>query len=706
MSYGLLYTLPFRDIRNKLFTVKVAQDGYVGEAIELKGQRSPFTVTIDDEAFLYTPIRCSTATLHLFGSDYLQSLFSTDYRMNRVTLYDGDNPVWCGYVKPEVYTQDFRHVKFPLDIECYSAMSVLEFIDFKQQGETRSFVSLWDLIKLCIKESGGLYGAVYIPHVYATNAAAYGNWENPLSGMTVSQQNFFDEDDKAMTLKEVLENIMQLLGWTCVDWQGELYFVDVDNESGEYYKYTPDLTSYERVSAESVQVQDIGFSGADHTLDIVPGYNKVTVRCSNYPVGDALPDTDIADEDYLTDKDERSYQSVTQGYKVVHHRIYRPERDNYKMFVYKMGDEPDSVTELSKDEEKKLIDNSGNWLPVNITGAIPHKYDEYNEDSSGNADITDYDYTEEIVIPIRRTTQVTKPVFTADNRIPIICVNGVTAAYSGGAFVIESQLLMRAEGGTVETFDFHFSLRIGDYYYHGKSNGDSYWDTNSEQNTEYNNNLTFNLEPKVVDGVTTYDGPYEIVSSRTLNDGLDGISGYICRLPYAKVLSGDLEFIIYGPAVTFNVGRLLPTKFALTNFGFTYHDYKTGISESSNTDRLYENVINESYINALDDIELKISSYNNDGACYSKVLMGEAYLTDNLYNGIIASAVRPEEFLIRRIINQYSATKYKLNYDIKNKDVKPVTMLYDSNTPDKAYLNIGGEIDYQQNKFSCIMLEK
>ena len=158
-----------------------------------------------------------------------------------------------------------------------------------------------------------------------------------------------------------------------------------------------------------------------------------------------------------------------------------------------MGDEPDSVAELTREEEKNLIDGSGNWMPGNLTGAIPHKYDEYNEDSSGNADITDYDYDEEIYIQIRRSTQVTKAVFTASNRIPVIRINGVTAAYTGGAFAINAQLIMYAFGGTVHTFDFHFSLRIGSYYYHGKSNGECYWNTNSEQDSEYDNNLNFHL---------------------------------------------------------------------------------------------------------------------------------------------------------------------------------------------------------------------
>ena len=44
MSYGLAYTLPFRSIDGRNYRVEIERDGYTGEAVELKGQSSPFTV--------------------------------------------------------------------------------------------------------------------------------------------------------------------------------------------------------------------------------------------------------------------------------------------------------------------------------------------------------------------------------------------------------------------------------------------------------------------------------------------------------------------------------------------------------------------------------------------------------------------------------------------------------------------------------------
>ena len=107
------------------------------------------------------------------------------------------------------------------------------------------------------------------------------------------------------------------------------------------------------------------------------------------------------------------------------------------------------------------------------------------------------------------------------------------------------------------------------------------------------------------------------------------------------------------------------------------------------------------------EIELKISSYNDDGACYSKVLLDGNYLTDNMYNSILGKNKRPEELLITRIINHYSDTRIKLTQIVKNsKEISPLTILTDNFLVSKRFINAGGSIDYASDRFECIMIEK
>lgn len=707
MSYGLIYTLPFASKDGKVYEVKIEREGYTGKVTELKGQTSPFTVTIDSEEFIYTPTRFSTVTMAIFGGDYLQDLFSTDYRMHRITLYANGVAVWCGFIKPELYTQDYSSDKFNLEINCYSAMSVLEFVEYKQAGEERGFVSLWSLLKKCVEESRGLYTAIYIPHVYSVSQSEYNNWNNPLESMMVSEQNFFDEDDNPMSLKEVLEEIMKLMNWTCADWNGELFFIDVDNEDGEYYKYTSEMSSYAQIQADGINVQDIGFAGNDHTLDILPGYNKASIRCSNYPVGDALPKIDFDDfEDIGTVED--SYTNLFRRFV-----WKRPNNEKILMNAFQynyLGDKTPHPIDISK--EKELFESG---QKSQITGAIPQNYDFIEKDESGNPSRVDWEYKERIVIPLSPNQK--DVIFQNPGEYELIKIKGVPSVYnSEGVFAInfstEVARITYYNGNQVyadriKSYDFRFKLRIGNNYYHGRSDGSYYWDNNPDYNPSYPNNLEINWKGEAAQGsadISKYEGTYDLITSRTLNDGLDGLKGYIIKLPDDRIIAGDLELIIYAPRVEMAFTPTLETMY-LNSFELNYQKYKDYGKDDDNSDRIYENIVNENYINELDEIEFKISSYNDDGACYSKVTMNNEYLTNNLYCGITASSVRPEEFLIRRIVDHYSAPKIKLTQVIKNANIKPYTVLSDKYSVNKKYINAGGEIDYRKNRFNCIMIE-
>ncbi len=697
MSYGLIYTLPFASRDGRAYEVKIEREGYTGESRELKGQTSPFTVTIDSEEFIYTPTRFSTATLSIFGGDYLQDLFTTDYRMHRVTLYADGLAVWCGFIKPELYTQDYSSEKFNLEINCYSAMSVLEHVEYKQAGEERGFVSLWSLIKKCIEESRGQYTAVYLPHVYGLSQTDFNNWNNPLEQMMVSEQNFFDEDDNAMSLLDVLKEIMKLMNWTCVDWKGELYIIDVNNETGEYYRYTTDLTSYTQAQADEMNVQDIGIAGSDHTLDILGGYNKASVRCSNYPVGEALPETGFDNMDFVA---ETTY---SLGGNKEFHAKYLRATNRYKTEAYVKDN--GSVSPISLEDEKAL--DFSQIIPENLLGCIPRQSQTYDVDDGGNPLIVDYELTDELFM---RTAE---GLFPANNTTPFISVRGVPAAYHDGVFYINFTTKMSSylPKLTLSSYDFHFRLRIGSKYFHGNADGGYVWSFSPVADSSYDNNLLpdwGDTPPEQID-FTSKDKSFPLKSSRKLGDGLDGLNGFICPIPKGVILSGDLELEIFAPCTKWyyddqDYDLREYVTLLLTDFEFGYRKYESE-KDNGDSDRIYENIVNENYINELDEIEFKISSYNNDGACYSKVIIRESYLTNNLFCGITGNKIRPEEFMIRRIVDHYSAPKIKLTQVIKKANIKPYTVLSDNYSVNRKYINAGGEIDYRKNRFSCIMIE-
>ena len=295
MAYGLKYTIPFANVDNIPCVVNIEQKDYSGSPIELQAGSNPFIVTTDDEDFVYTPKMFSTAKINIVGSDYLRELYSTACQEYRVTFYRNNVIEWCGFIKPETYTQDYVTETFELDIECVSAMYTLEYIDYTLKGSTKQFVSLGYLIQKCIQSANANYSTILIPYVYSDSKANYDSKATDiLSTMTVSEQDFFDEDGTAMKLNEVLENVCKLLSWTCVDYRGSLYFVDYDH-NGEYFVYSGDfVTKTGSISPKTMAVQDIGFKGGNHTLDILGGYSKVKVKDSNYNAKEAIPNEEYS----------------------------------------------------------------------------------------------------------------------------------------------------------------------------------------------------------------------------------------------------------------------------------------------------------------------------------------------------------------------------------------------------------------------------
>lgn len=99
VNYGTIYTLPFKSRKEVSYLIEIQKENYTGDSVELVGSgSSPFSVSIEDEDFLYIPTRFSKAVIRVVGGDYLQSLYSTGYQQYRVNFKRENNIVWTGFV--------------------------------------------------------------------------------------------------------------------------------------------------------------------------------------------------------------------------------------------------------------------------------------------------------------------------------------------------------------------------------------------------------------------------------------------------------------------------------------------------------------------------------------------------------------------------------------------------------------------------------
>ena len=680
--------MPFTNVDGEALTVQILEDGGTGSPVELTGGTPPFIVDVNDEDFLYTPTRFSGATLKLVGSDYLQKLFSTQYQKFKVNLVKAGSVIWTGFITPELYSQDYDNSLFELEIECISALSTLEYIDFKQEGAT---VSLLGIIKKCITESKGDFRAVYIPNVYTSS----------LDGITVSTANFIDEDGKAMTLKECLEEVCKFLNWTVTEYDGCIYFIDMDYIKAGKTSYTNILTSTTTTLSSTINLRDIPSKGNSNLLSILGGYNKAIVIDSDYEV-----DSDIL---YPELELNLSGGELFKFEKTKDDTIYKKEyyNSNLELFNYVLSNNSYTTYDKPFNTDKQSA------------GAVAMRKTSYGKTEA----LSKYSWQE--MMEIKQ-----KSAIILDNSAPYYLYKDIY--YNGEEIKNDPFILnypaIKCKGNELSylvfdpdiklciNFDIYLTtdkdgfegdfkptgltsvpklfipmqLRIGDHYYNGSS-----WVTDSNTIFKVSTTATPNNYVNTWLQVYNYNDP-------ELN--VPDLNGYI--VSFKSITTGDIELTIYNPAINPYSTPVFENpieSFFIRNIEISTQRVNASKSDSTKQDTKYENVVNEGFINALDDIEFKITSKNESELSYSKAMDGNSIL-DVLTNNIDNNSEKPEKLLIQRIINQYKQPKIKLVQVIKP-DILPYSKVTDSYLSGKQFVFTGGRINYEDNSIECNLIE-
>lgn len=663
---GLRYTIPFKDSENTDYLVQIFRGGYNGEAKELTGAVSCFVVSGTDDDFVYTPIRPSSATIKVLDSDLLLDLYSINNQYAPVRLLRNGILEWTGYIRPEQFTQPYVPTAEVISVDCVCALSTLGKIEYKQINNLTGVVDLWTLIKTLISYTKGSYRGVCIPWVYGSSSSMTGN---VFERITLIENNFIKEE---MTLYEVLEAVCKFLNWTVYDFKGCLWFVDND-WTGTYRMYDEALETFAEIQGNEILLQDVGFNGSDsNTLDVVPGYNKAFVKALNNVFDDV-----VKDEDYDTLSKYANGEYLVQTYKGsdgphgVRKQFLKPK--NWKLFAY-------SGTNIISGAE---IESMNKYQLNNVFGALLMSEADYKckgiGDPEPDEDVTDFNYEDSVQIRIASTSTAQLPALMAFNKA--LTMEGENAVYADCAISIDGTFQAYFDddmAGPVEktsnlTRTITAEVSCGDKWFNGSA-----W------STEYS---TFQIE---------VDESGKIKSNRTPYTPYKGISGYVIPMDF---FVGVPKISVYCPIWLDDNGTHYITGVKVRGLNFGYVKKEGIIEEGEEGDRVYENVVNEAYMSDAEEITFEISSYNRDGASFSKALLDNGWLTNNLYCKVVEEMVRPEELMIRRIVNRYGATKIKLTEAIcMTGDMSPIAQIKERSMADKTFRMTSGEWDYEQNR--------
>lgn len=684
MSHSLVYIIPFKSLRNDAFEIQILKENHLGGSpIELIGGADPLVISMEDEDFLYTPIRKSSAKITIVGSDYLQSLYSNNYHEWKVNIYRDKVLIWTGFINPETYTQDYVNETIELTVEASSALSVLENI--KYESDVKGWITIWDYFKKVVKSSKGDYKGVIIPSTYQRDE------NNIFENLQLSEANFFDEDGEPMMMLETVEELCKFFNWTITDYNGYLTFIDIDY-TGEYRIYNRALTEFTTTQPSSYSVQDLGFNGGDHTLDILPGYTKAIIKVDNYNVEDIFTDVDYDELDVL------AVEAGTNYYK--HNTRWQFLKNTSAWEIHHYNFDGTSMTEEEFAKVNKYSYALGSSLCnlFNYQGRASSTRPEYS--------VSKITYKPAILVrtkSMRYPIEYGKdqPIFEISDKEILRIKNSSVLKYTPGAICLKLGVesltwygqqervnqLVAAEN-TNQISGLKAMFRLGKYYWNG-----SLW---VERETFFK--LPLNTESQ--------SGFMQLETNKKLFEGPNNAEGYTFDLWSRKApknATGDWELIIYSSNEYYtskDVGG-----FHIADLSLKFEPLNSAVGKDSRGDRIYENIVNESLITELDTIDVKISSHNNDAISHSKVLLDGEYLTDNLYSQLAGKEIRPEEQFLTRIINQYANAKLKLKQELEYKEIQVFDRITDQFMKNKIFSIAGIEYNVANSQMILNMIE-
>lgn len=688
------YTAQFYDINGKLYTLEIGS----GEAQNITLASDPFVTELEtSNSHIYKPCKYSSATIRMITDDYRFDLYSSTAQQNKVVLSNDDGVVWVGYVTPNLYSQGYENEFEEIEVEAIDALSTLQYYKYDTISDKKEVVSLVQIIDYLLSKCNA-YDSYYISDNMQIDAMS--DFCLP-SKLYISEQNFFDEDDEAMTMQEVLEEICKYLNVTAIADGNSVYFLDYDAiKAGinTYYKYTiGDVNSSTKVFLEQIKdikATDYVENGGQLSLDNV--YNKVSVKDSLYSFESIIPS--IWDETYLENYGgEWAYvQEVNEEFKEDKYKCFYKyyKNKNYKSYYYNKD------TRQQVQLDKVDYTATQNYIGATICQHFSEKVTDYN------TKYNDINYTDYVLLHLHnRQDNIILPLFQ-------LIVNDTFPSFLGGStyLIIKGNFLfldreykmfmIPGYGNKKDDFDpanlyIKCSLKIGNQWWNGTSwiNTETtfklYFDNNGQ--TDHCINQTFPIKNNI-----------------TWNMGLDGEEGYAIPMPdTGKVITGKPTFTLYEPQKV--DGSYRCDAVWLSNFDIIakVQNYQKEAEKDSDTE--YSNIIDEEFVNELEDVEMKICTWDNKEAnysaiCYSPDKIDYIYL-DNVYNKATKQMFRYEEHLIYRLVTQYQTPSIILNLNLQNK-FKIYSMITDSCLLDKKFIVDSFNIDYALAKQEIKLIEK
>lgn len=737
------YTGQFSNINNKNYRLEIITNGNSTSTSTLTLGETPCVIEwTGEEDNIFKPIKYSSATIQYVSNGLEFDLFSSKPIDNVVRLYDSSsNIIWQGYVTPNVYDNEFDFCYTTNEIECVDGLAVLEYINYSTiGGGAKKVVNVYDIIKHCLSKTNLTYNNLYI-----SNNVIIDNTQWSYNGITflvpdksylnicyISETNFWDEDDEPMKCSEVLEEICKYYNLTMYAEGQDIYMIDycaIKNGINTYYKYNLNNNTCSLVSLSNTF--NIGNSTnliEETNISIGNTFNKVSVESDFYPIEKMIPD--LFDEDVITQNGDLYYNWIDdkEGY-MFYMFLNNP---NYRSYYY------------NKDTYSRTYPSTITYDTIhNTIGAtlVKHSFETYGDPGL----VSTVNWTDYLLVHLHQEGNANPTrlkIFESNitdldenilaNHNNYLVINGTAVYYDIQEYTAKVE--HSRDGDKYADSDVVIPCKL--------CYGGNKWYSLSASTTDIWGNTVYT--PGWVDYETTFDLQFYSNSNREnyigkdfqvrnnimWYDGLDSTNGHKISLNGIGMTNiANLTFTMYAPKSPnsdYRLDYIFIKDFSIkvesskntfiymngTITDYTYADELTNPNTSGETNLIYENEIDEDYIEEFEEITNKITTYAKNKISKSTVAFTITdksslfYATTVNVQSLGGKIMKEEEYTINRLTEQYSTPSLILDVGL-NTNIPMYSLLNNTIIDSSKQFIINSKlIDLDKNITSYKLIEK
>lgn len=251
------YSGEFLSVAGIRWRVEILLDSPADVVGDLEFDAEPLTIEWGEES-KEVPVCGSTATVNIVspGDRSYVGLYTEDPTGVRMDVYRNGALYWSGCLDPEFYEEPYSSAKGYTVSLTFSDFGALDRMRYDLTGKQR----LGDIINYALDKAGIVFK--FIDRRLISGTAEDGD----LLNLMVDSSNFYDEDHEAMSLREVLDGILQPLALRMIQRNCVVCIYDLN---GLY---------------NSVTANRIDWQSTDQMLSVDKVYNNAKITWSPYVV--------------------------------------------------------------------------------------------------------------------------------------------------------------------------------------------------------------------------------------------------------------------------------------------------------------------------------------------------------------------------------------------------------------------------------------